>query len=252
MPTDDLDDFKLPPPGSPEYRRVILNIAASEDIEEYHRLMRPVFTQRGWRVAVEVMIELLGGLAVNCPKSLLDAFGTVKLGELVAVMDEETKLNYVSVHAAELHPEKPRHEAIRLTVEYADRITSMSEKLLPVWERVATVLRRETGDDVEEARVILTRWLNTQGDRVTDSVMAASLTRAYLRKLVMPPGKLWVQDLVDLRPRSSGVPLAARWAQMRPNAHTANETYGMAATILGREPVGPRRCSGCGRIHSLH
>lgn len=241
---------ELPEPGSAAYRKIILKIAATSDSEDYQLAMRPVFTQRGWRAAIDVMVEIVGNLGINCPPWAIDAFGKVKLDSVVHLMSEEDVLEFAARNAKKDPDDRPYHEALRSYLETGDRVASLTRELLPVWEEAATVLRRETRASLEEARVLFTRWLNThRDDRVKTGALGASITHAVFRKLAMPPGDAWVDELVATKPDLRG---SVAWARNAPHALEVNHTYALAATYgdveLPEQRRKKSRCK-CGRKH---
>lgn len=211
---DGEEDFlqpEPPPVGSVGYRRAILNICATWTSDEYEAAMRPVFQWRGWRAAVEVMCEMIGAAGANVPPHLIDAFGNVKLDSLVSVMDDEEILREAHAIAPRVHPDLPRHEALAQSVKDGEEMRRLILDLLPVWNQAATVLRRaEHAADVEPARVLFTRWLNTYENRLSTSVVAAATTHAYWRWRALPPGNEWVETMLADGPDISG---SIAWAQ---------------------------------------
>lgn len=194
-----------PPVGSVAYRRVILGICATWNSDDYEAAMKPVFQWRGWRAAVEVMCEMIGAASINCPPHLVDAFGNVKLDPIVAVMDDEEILREAHKMAPRVHPDMPRHEALALSITEGEEMRALILDLLPVWNQAATVLRKaENMADVEPARVLFTRWLNTYESRVQTSVVAAATTHAYWRWRALPPGDEWIETMLSDGPDLSG------------------------------------------------
>jgi len=194
-----------PPVGSVGYRRAILNICATWTSDDYEAAMKPVFQWRGWRASVEVMCELIGAASINCPASCVDAFGNVKLDSLVMVMDDEEITREAHDLAPRVHPTLPRHEALALSITEGEEMRALILDLLPVWNQAATLLRKaERVQDMESARVLFTRWLNTYDNRVQTAVVAAATTHTYWRWRALPPGDEWVETMLDDGPDVSG------------------------------------------------
>lgn len=211
----DFDGPEPPPPGSAAYRRVILNICATQNGADYERLMRPVFQWRGWRAAVEVMVEITGALSMNAPgryPRCLDAFGNIRLDDHTFLMDDEAILRQAHEFAPVQHPDLPRHEALRTSIREGEETRELVVSLLPYWNQAATALRKaETLADLDGARALFTRWLNDhyKTQRVWASTMGAASTHAYWRGVAMPPGSGWVDELVSTQPNLRGPAIPA-------------------------------------------
>lgn len=213
------EDFLTPEPpavGTVGYRRAILNICATWTSPEYEAAMKPVFQWRGWRACVEVMCEMIGAASINCPSRVIDAFGNVKLDSLVRVMDDEEILRHAHATAPTAHPGLPQHEALPLAIADGENLRAMTLDLLPVWNQAATLLRKaESMHDVDPARVLFTRWLNTYDDRLRTACVAAATTHAYWRYRALPPGDEWVETMLNDGPDLSGSVVWSRSATLK-------------------------------------
>lgn len=257
--TQDANDAEFvgpepPPVGSVAYRRVILKICAGWDSREYEAAMHPVFEWRGWRAAVEVMCELIGAASINVPGSAVDAFGNVKLDSLVDVMDDEEILREAHRVAPKVHPTLPRHEALAESIREGEEMRGLILDLVPTWNEAATVLRGATHmADVDPARVLFTRWLNTYDNRVTVSIIAAATTHAYWRRRVLPPGDGWVESMLNEGPDVSGSLAWGRQAGLddlrRQQPDLVNNWVRKAAPMVWRTTPAKKRkgcCPNCG------
>jgi hypothetical protein len=243
-----------PPVGTLAYRRVILNICAAWTSDDYDAAMKPVFQWRGWRASVEVMCELIGAAGHNAPPSLVDAFGSVKLDSLVRVMDDEEILRQSHEFAPRTHPELPRHEALALSISEGEEMRATILDLLPVWNQAATMLRRaKTMQDVDPARALFTRWLNTHENRLNAAVIAAHTTHAYWRYRALPPGNEWIDEMLADGPDVRG---SIAWARTATLADIARQQSDLVDNWVTRATVPKRsrkkhgvRCLGCGKVH---
>lgn len=243
-----------PPAGSAAYRRVILGICATWTSQQYDQAMRPVFQWRGWRAAVEVMCELMVAVSINVPPGMIDAFGNVKLDSLVDVMDDEEILRYAHSIAPKTHPELPRHEALSLAITEGEDMRDMILDLVPVWNQAATVLRNaSTYGDMDKARVLFTRWLNTYENRVAASTLGASITHGYWRHRCMPPGDEWIDAAMEGGPDVTGSLAWAREAGLddirrkQPDLVDNWVTRTMAETPKRAKKKRKKCCPNCGR-----
>lgn len=248
-----------PPAGSADYRRVILNICAADTLTEYDDRMAPVWQWRGWRAGVEVMVELMGALAVNAPPEMKDAFGGIRVDGHVVVMDDDEMLRTAARSAANTYPELPRHEALARSLADGEELRDMQRSLIPAWNQAATLLQDATDlNAMEPARVVFTRWLNDhyRDRRVWAANMAAATTHTHWRFRVMPPGNGWVEDFVMGGPDLTG---SYRWAATasledvrRAQQALVDGWVSQARTPVGVKAKGARKararcCPGCGK-----
>jgi hypothetical protein len=201
-----------PPPGSAAYRRTILNICATWEHDEYEQLMAPVWEWHGWRAGVEVMVELMGALAMNARPCWEDAFGNIRVDDHVVEMDDEQILRTAHDLAPRTHPGLPRHEALAASIRDGEDTREVCRTLIPYWNQAATLLRRaQSLADLDPARAVFVRWLNAhyKDRRNWAASLGASATHTHWRWRVMPPGNQWVEEIVSNAPDLRG---SLRWA----------------------------------------
>jgi hypothetical protein len=196
-----------PPLGSAAYRRIILNVCATHTKDEFDAAIEPVFQWRGWRCAVEVMVELIGALSINVPDRCVDAFGNVRLDDVVSLLDDDFILRQAHELAPKAHPGLPRHEALAESIREGEELRDLLRSLAPYWDEAATVLRPAVSlADMDKGRAVFTRWLNAhyKDRRVWAACLGASATHLYWRTRAMPMGNEWVEDMVNPPPDLSG------------------------------------------------
>lgn len=244
-----------PPPGSAAYRRVILSICATHDLDDFDALMRPVFEWRGWRAAVDVMTELTGAMAYTLGRHMLDAFGKVRTQDHIIVMEEEWLLRQAHALAPRSYPDLPPHEALAAALRDGEETRELCLSLVPAWDEAASMLRTaETLEEVEPARAVFTRWLNAhyRDRRNWAAILGAQTTHAHWRHRVMPPGDEWIDDLLEPSPDLRG---SVSWAntatlvdvrQQQPVDGYRPQAGPVKAKVKGKKRQ-PKCCPGCGK-----
>lgn len=247
-----------PPAGSIAYRKTILRICAAETADAYEALMVPVWEWRGWRAGVEVMVEMMGAVAANLRPDWVDAYGNVSLSGHIVTLDDEQILRYAAQIAPRFHPDLPRHEAIRRTIQEGEEARAVTRSMVPYWEQAVGMLRTATSlTDLEPARVVFARWLNDhyRDRRLWAASLGAASTHTHWRHRVMPPGDGWVDDAVSNTPDLRG---SLGWASTATVVDVARQQPDLVANWQASEEPRPGKgkggrkgrskcCPGCGK-----
>lgn len=187
-----------PPRGTRAWRRMVLEICAVEDYDDYHEALLPLWQWRGWRLGVDVMTETLCALARCLPAGhgLRGAFGQVRLDRILALYTEEERLAHALELSQEYAGQKPAHEILAENVASAQRFGAMLTAAVPVWQDAAAAMRAPDYDQGAGAAVLI-RHLNATGTRSASAATMSMLLHGTLRFYAFPRGSAWIDRFLD-------------------------------------------------------
>lgn len=250
-------------PGTPGYRRLVVELCAAEPYGDFDLLMAPAWDDYGWPLGLDIQTEILWSFnyayiqyAEVFPR---DLFGKIPLSRFLPAMTEAERLKITirnAEHDAEAEGVAP-HEAFGRAQKTGEIVWSIRDQGVPVWQQALNRLHA-TGGDREQARQVLLA-AQSKGDRSkrSDSVsLSTSFLHAGLRSWAMPPGRRWVNsyllDMDSLQPLLSGS-LAHSAGMDEKMQRDALPDWWVEA--LDSPPPAPgkkkrrHRCAGCGREH---